>query len=146
MAGELQKLYVGCGLTHASEAFKQSVEDLKGVLRSEFDFELFDFMGTEKGTPLDVYEWDIEHCVETCDAFLSIHDVVSEGLGQELAHAGMRGIPMLGVCHRDFKLTRLTIGRAEKFPNFTIERYDDLLRDVPPLVLKHLVSRERVID
>jgi nucleoside 2-deoxyribosyltransferase len=135
-----QKLYVGCSLTGAPEQFVQDVESLKHTLRSDHGYEIFDFVGLENGTDEDVYEWDIEHCVASCDAFIAILDYPSTGLGWELANAAQRRIPMLGVAHENTTVTRLVTGAAKRLPNFNFQRYQNLRLDVPRLMVDNLVQ------
>ncbi|HSX16494.1 MAG TPA: hypothetical protein VLH86_00125 [Patescibacteria group bacterium] len=138
------KLYVGCSLTKADEAFKDSVEQLKTALRVA-GYEVFDFVGLVNGTPKDVYEWDIQHCVATCDAFVGICDEPSIGLGYELCEATRLGKPVLAVAHADSKVTRLVHGAAEVEANVNFSTYEDLVRDVPPLVGK-LLSTSKMVE
>ena len=135
------QLYVGCSLTTAPEEFKSAVERLKGVLREQ-GYGVFDFVGLVNGTPKDVYEYDIGHCVQNCDAFIAICDEPSLGLGWELGRATDLGKPVLAVAHRDSKITRLVLGAAEVEPNLQFARYDDLARDVPPLIGAMLAANE----
>jgi hypothetical protein len=128
-----KRLYVGCSLTHAPEKFKAKVEDFKAVLRQK-GYEVFDFVGLVAGTPRDVYAWDIGHCVGECDGFIGICDEASIGLGWELCEAVRLGKPCLAVAHSDSKVTRLVLGAAEVEPNLRFETYDDLAKDISPLV------------
>jgi hypothetical protein len=130
------KLYIGCSLTQASEAFKDQVEALKAALRDD-GYEVLEFIGLVKGTPKDVYEWDLRHCVGGCDAFVGICDYPSLGLGWELSEAVRLGKPALAVAHADSKITRLVIGAAEVEPNLTFARYTSLVDDVPRLIKEH---------
>lgn len=118
-------LYVGCGLAHVTEEFRMSMEAMKRDLRNTF--EVLEFVGLTAGTERDVYQWDVEHCVETCDLFLAICDEASSGLGYELAIAVReRGIPVLAVAHNDAKVSRLILGAAMCHSNITFKRYTDL--------------------
>ncbi len=72
-------LYVGCGLTQASEEFKEKVKTLK--IELEGDYDVLGFLGLVDGTPLEVFRWDIEQCVGKCSAMLAIADEPSIGLG-----------------------------------------------------------------
>lgn len=128
-----KKLYVGCSLTHAPEAFKTKVEDLKTVLRQQ-GYEVFDFVGLVAGTARDVYEWDIGHCIGDCDGFIGICDEASIGLGWELGEAVRLGKACLAVAHTSAKVTRLVLGAAEAETNLRFETYEDLVGDIPPLV------------
>lgn len=138
IAKERAKLYVGCSLTQASEAFKKNVEQLKSALRAE-GYEVFDFVGLVNGTPRDVYEWDMGRCVGACDAMIGICDEPSIGLGYELCEATRLGKPVLAVAHTDSKVTRLVHGAADVEHNFNFAVYQDLVRDVP-LLLKKLLA------
>ena len=128
-----KRIYVGCSLTHAPEVFKTKVEDLKAVLRKR-GYEVFDFVGLVAGTPCDVYEWDIQHCVGDSDGFIGICDEASIGLGWELGEAVRLSKPCLAVAHKDAKVTRLVLGAAEAQANLRFETYQDLVQDIPPLV------------
>src|SRR5690242_15445014 len=123
------KLYVGCSLSHSTDEFKDSVEQLKAALR-QAGHEVFDFVGLVKGTPKDVYEWDIHHCVADCDVLIAICDEPSIGLGYELCETIRLGKPVLAVAHADATVTRLVQGAAEVEPNLTFVRYNDLVADV----------------
>lgn len=125
------KIYVGCSLTHAPQEFRDSVEELKGTLRTEF--EVLDFVGLEKGSPHDVFAWDIDHCVATCDLFIAICDHPSLGLGYEMA-ACVEAFqkPTLAVAHTDATIGRIILGITR--PHFSFARYDSLLDDVPSMV------------
>ena len=131
------KLYIGCSLTKAGEQFKAEVEELKTALRGK-GYEVLDFVGLVKGTPKDVYVWDINHCVATCDAFIAICDEPAIGLGYELCEAVRSGKPVLAVAHRDTTITRLVHGAAEVEPNLSFAIYNNLTEDVPQLLEKLL--------
>ncbi len=130
------KLYVGCALMHADDTFLNQVVDLKNKLRS--DYEVLEFLGLDAGSDEDVYRWDIEGCVATCDAFLAICDYPSIGLGWELSEAIRREIPVVGVAHQEATVSRLLRGAAEMKPNFTLDRYDDLVAEAPSILLQRL--------
>jgi len=126
------KVYVGCALTEAPEAFKSDVEAFKIRLR-EKGYEVFDFVGLVAGTALDVYEWDMGHCVGECDIFIGICDFPSIGLGFETNQALRLGKPILLVAHQNAKVTRLVLGAAEAEPSIRFERYSKL-DEILPLV------------
>jgi hypothetical protein len=114
------KLYIGCSLTQAPEAFKASVEELKDRLRDKF--EVLDFVGLVNGTPTDVYHHDVQNCVGTCDLFVAICDYPAIGLGYELGTA-IESLhkPVLAVAQKDAHITRLVIGIDA--PGFEFVRY-----------------------
>ncbi len=76
------KLYVGCSLNGAPEEFVEHVTRVKDGLRE--GYEVLDFVGHTREGFKRIYEWDIEHCVRTCDMFVAICDERSTGLGWEL--------------------------------------------------------------
>ena len=133
MSDTKTSVYIGCSLTQASEAFKADVEALKTAVR-DLGYEVFDFVGLVNGTPKDVYEWDLNHCVGECDIFVGICDYPSIGLGWELGTAVQLRKPVLAVAHADAKITRLVLGAADVESNMRFERYNNLLKDVPPLL------------
>jgi hypothetical protein len=126
------KIYVGCALTGASEAFKTSVEDFKESLRGQ-GYQVFDFVGLVNGTAADVYNWDIGHCVADCDVFIAICDLPSIGLGYELCEAIRLKKRLLAAAHVDATVTRLVLGAAEVEPGLNFVRYKQL-SDLLPLV------------
>ncbi len=136
------RLYVGCSLARADEEFRQNVENLKDQIRKN-GYEVFDFVGLVKGTPRDVYEWDMGHCVKDCDVFLAICDEPSIGLGMEIGEAIRLGKPVLGVANKNSVVTRMVDGAAEVEPNFTFLRYDNFMRDVPVMLEDFIKKQEK---
>lgn len=129
---EKKKLYVGCGLTQASENFKDQVEELKDRLST--DWEVMQFLGLVAGSSADVYQRDIVENVGGCDAFLGVCDEPSIGLGWELREAIILGKPTLGVAHVGSKVTRLVLGAPMFNSNFTFRRYERMVEDVPAII------------
>ncbi len=136
-----KNIYIGCSLTHAPEEFKTKVEDFKAALRNE-GYEVLDFLGVIAGTPREVYDWDIKHCVADCDGFIGICDEASIGLGWELGEAVRLGKPCLAVAHADARVTRLVLGAAEAEPNLRFATYEDLTQDIMPLVAKMFTHQQ----
>lgn len=136
------RLYIGCSLTKATEEFRKAVEGLKDEIRGQ-GYEVFDFVGLIKGTPRDVYEWDIGHCVKDCDVFIAICDEPSIGLGFEMCEAIRLGKPTLAIAHEASVVTRVVAGAAEVEPNLTFLRYRDLLKDVPGMVENFVKKQEK---
>jgi hypothetical protein len=134
-------LYVGCGLTHAPEAFKEEVEQFKQLLGK--DWRVARFLGLEAGGPADVYEQDIEQNVRGCDAFVAVADHPATGLGWELGVADERRIPTLIIAHLGAQVSRLIVGAGDAREEIVFERYTSLLEDGPELVEKHLSARFR---
>jgi hypothetical protein len=136
MAG---KLYVGCGLTLASEQFKDNVGRLKERLRRDWD--VMEFLGLVAGNAADVYRTDILENVHSCDAFVGVCDEPSIGLGWELAEAtGLQKL-VLAVAHVDSKVTRLVLGAPAYNPNFTFQYYEDMIQDVPRIAASILIPQ-----
>ena len=135
------KLYIGCSLTHAPEEFTDMVENLKVLLRKEY--EVLDFLGLEKdsptSTPTDVYKWDIQKCVSMCDMFVSICDCPSIGLGYEMATALEKySKPILGLAMEKSKVSRLVIGIDH--PMYAFKYYktqEDIIALIKEKELKH---------
>jgi hypothetical protein len=128
------KIYIGCSLTQAPEAFKESIESLKAQLRAEY--EILDFLGLKAGTPADVYQWDIHRCVATCDLFVAVCDYPAIGLGYELGVAVETfQKPTLAVAHKDTIITRLIQGIETPFYSF--ERYETI-EELPNLIRKKM--------
>ena len=124
------KVYVGCSLTHAPEPFVAAVAELKDRLRKKYD--VFDFLGMEKGTATDVYRWDIGRCVATCDFFVAICDLTSLGLGYEIGSAIERfHKPVLAVASEKTHLSRLIVGIDA--PNFSLQRYEHFT-EIPNMI------------
>lgn len=81
---------------------------------------------------------DIEHCVANCDMFVAVCDYPSIGLGWELNEAIRLNKPTLGVVHTKAVMSRLVLGAAGIKPNFTFQRYNNLLIDVPLFIDERL--------
>ena len=122
------EIYVACGLTHAPEEFKLSVDGLKQALREQRGYEVYDFVGLENGTPAEVYAWDIGRCVAQSDLLVAICDYPAIGLGWELGTAVEKlRKPTLAVAHEESHVTRLITGAAEAgAPNYRFRRYSNL--------------------
>jgi hypothetical protein len=129
---EKPKLYVGCGLTLASEGFKNNVELLKDGLRS--DWEVMEFLGLTDGTEVDVYQKDIIENVGGCDAFLGVCDEPSIGLGWELREATVLQKPTIAVAHVDSRITRLLLGAPAFNETMRFRSYENMVEDVPAIL------------
>lgn len=116
------QVYVGCGLTHASQEFRDQVEAFKKDL-GQF-CTVLDFLGIgTSATPRQVYDHDIGNCVENADLLVAICDEPSTGLGYELAtQIEKRGKPCLMVARRGAVVTRLILDMGKQGAEF--RRYD----------------------
>ena len=138
-----KKLYVGCSLTHATQEFRDGIEKLKDALRQE-GHEILDFLWVldKKPSPKAVFEWDILNCVKNCDGMVAICDHPSLGLGYELAEAAHLGKPILALAQKEVRISNLILGAAEVLPSFRLKRYEDINKDITPLVNDWLTSLE----
>jgi len=128
------KIYVGCSLTHAPSEFKADITTLKTLLNVTYD--TTEFLGLVKGTPEDVYAWDIHTCLAECDLFLAVCDYPAIGLGYELGTAiEAWHKPVLAVAHTNAHVSRLVLGINA--PNYSFERYNEIT-DIPRLVQQKL--------
>lgn len=128
---EKPKLYVGCALTDAPQAFKDDVEATKDGLGA--DWRVLKFLGLVSGTTADVYRRDLGN-VDECDAFLAITDYPSTGLGMEIGRAAETGTPTLLVARASARVTRMVLGASALVPGFKFERYENMRADLPGLV------------
>lgn len=135
MKGKI-KIYIGCSLTHAPDDFRQAVENVKLSLRPQYH--VFDFLGLEKGSSQDVYNWDIKQCVAACDLFVAFCDYPSLGLGYEIG-AAVEAFhkPVLAIAQKDAHITRLIEGIDSAKFNFV--RYGSL-SEIEGLIKKELSS------
>jgi nucleoside 2-deoxyribosyltransferase len=128
------RIYVGCGLTHASDALKADVDALKERLRLHYS--VLDFIGLEDSTAAEVYRHDTA-CVDTCDLFVAICDEPSTGLGMEIARAIAHQRPTLAVAHESARVSRQVLGAPEHEPAVWLYRYRSL-DELDALVANHL--------
>ncbi|MBI4156039.1 MAG: hypothetical protein HY507_02280 [Candidatus Zambryskibacteria bacterium] len=133
----MRRIYIGCSLTHSPQEFKDLVLNLKEKLKGEY--EVFEFLGLEKGTATDVYHEDVGRCVARCDLFVAICDHSSLGLGYEMATALEKySKPTLGLGHEDSNISRLVIGIDH--PMYEFRRYktlDEIILFIKEKELKH---------
>lgn len=129
-----KQLYVGCGLTLASEEFKADVKTTKQKLRDLYDWDVMEFLGLTAGSNEDVYQTDILENVATCSAFVGILDEPSFGLGWEFRDATILKKPSLALAHVGSKITRLALGAPAFNPTMRFRRYENMVEDVPAIV------------
>ena len=86
-------------------------------------YETLDFVGLEKGTAQDVYNWNTK-CVRDADLILAICTYPSIGLGIEIGLALEIQKPVLAVASKDALITRMVLGMNG--PTCTFARYDTL--------------------
>ncbi len=117
----MKKIYLACSLTQAPAGFKEEVEALRAKLKEKY--ETLDFVGLEKGTAQDVFDWNTK-CVRDCDLVLAICTYPSIGLGIEIGLALEINKPVLSVASKDALITRMVLGMHG--PTCTFARYDTL--------------------
>jgi hypothetical protein len=139
------KVYVGCGLTHAPQMFKDSIEALKEKMRKIEGVEVLCFLDVIEGTCRDVYNHDINSCIRECDMFVAILDEPSTGLGYELAvQLEDRKKPALGLAHRSCRVTRLVLD--PDVSGYEFKRYEDICEDGFEIIHQHVVADMIKID
>lgn len=127
------KIYIGCSLTYASEEFKQEIEELKNILRK--DYEILDFVWLVDWTCTDVYNWDT-NCVKSCDLMIAECSYPSIGLWYELWLWNSLKKPIFAIAKKDAKVTRLV--QWINSLNYTFIRYNEHLSEILPLLEKKI--------
>ena len=116
------KVYVGCSLTHASDEYRESIENLKNSLRN--DFEILDFMDIYKDKdPKKVFEHDYK-CLVECDFMIADCSEPSTGLGFEIATVLGLKKPVYAFASVNSLVSNFIIGITN--PNFKFMRYKKL--------------------
>lgn len=137
------KIYVGCSLTQAPEAFKQEVERLKRHLSELPGIEVLEFIGLVNGTSADVYKMDLGN-VERCGVLIAIADYASIGLGMEIQHGRFFKKPTLCLHHEDVRVTRMLHG-AQEFGYLTLRTYRVLSADGFHIVQEYLKRQTQLV-
>jgi hypothetical protein len=134
------KVYVGCGLTRAPEAFKTNVEALKT--------ELGKFCQVLNSVDSGARSSKRETCVlaigevRACDLMLGICDEPSTGFGiQAGVQVLERRKPLLAVAHTHTRVTDMIVGLQS--PNVLFRRYRLLREQVPGMVREALEKISR---
>ncbi len=103
------------------------------------NFEVLDFVPLGTGTPSQIYQWDINNCLATCDVMLGIGDYLSTGLGYELAVAiEKRGIPVLVVAERGRIATKFFEGIDKPF--YSYQKYKEM-SEIPNMLKEFLTVK-----
>lgn len=119
------RVYIGCSLTHAPDAFKNEIKQLKDILRAKYD--IMEFHGLEGGTEHDVYKHDIAQ-VRSCDLMLAECSRPATGLGFEIATALAAHKPVLAVAKTNAAVSRLILGIDSTLISFIrYERLDEVV-------------------
>jgi len=118
----MKKVYVGCSLTKAPESFRQFVVDFKRQLAAGGSVEVLEFVGLVNGTASEVYQVNLINNVKGCDALIAIVDEPSIGLGMEIQYATDLHKPILCLCAKGTKVTRMVHG-AHELGHVTLKEY-----------------------
>lgn len=117
------QVYVGCGLTHATDEFVASVLQFKEQLAKEAGCSVLEFLGLTAGTAADVYLQDLGN-VEKSDVMIALVDEVSIGVGMEIQHAIAIKKPLLCLAKEGTRVTRMVLGAGE-LGHLTFSYYSD---------------------
>jgi len=139
------KVYVGCGLTHAPEIYRQEIALFKSELRKQKWITVLDFITnnsiSEKPDPHLIYCNDIHDCVGTADAFIADLTHPSTGLGWELGTAIEKHIlPTFMCAHENAKVSYLPVGAPlhKNNKHVTFHRYKETVLELLPFFLEEL--------
>jgi hypothetical protein len=144
---EKVKLYIGCCLTSAPEAYKRRIELLKDEFRKHDFVEILDFLpplpgeAQSRATPRDVYHNDIHGCVGVAHVMIAEVSLPSTGLGQELGTAiEKHSIRVMMCATKRSRVSRLTLGAAEHEynPSVTFKHYNKSIIELLPYFLKEI--------
>ena len=133
-------IYVGMALTDAPPEFRDFFQsELKAELRKFDDVEVFDFVGLENGTAVDVYLHD-RHCTETSDMCVFIVDHASTGLGIEVVFRVLTKKPCLFFAAEGRRVTRMLLGLLES-KSHPLYRYNSVA-DIIEVVRMSLLNQK----
>lgn len=128
-----KKLYIGCSIYNASEAFLQEIKEFKQSLSQ--NFEVLDFvppeLQTDATTPQDIVKHDLSQ-VRSCDLLVGICDHPSLGLGIEIGTANAMQKPII-LAAQNTNISRMIRGNDIENPNSTFTTYANL-SDLIPLI------------
>ncbi len=124
----MNKIYVGCSLTHATQEFRDQIEVLKARLGEKY--EVLKFLGLGVGTGREQYEWDT-NCVRSANFFVAEVSYPSTGLGIELGVAAENDVPVMMLAHKDARVATMLQG----IPNLVkdVVRYETILDLIPEI-------------
>jgi nucleoside 2-deoxyribosyltransferase len=146
----MQKIsaYVGCGLTHAPEQYRQEIIQFKDMLREVSWIKVLDFWSTAGREDLspeeracDIYHTDIHQCVGTASVIIADLTYPSTGLGWELGTSiEKHQIPAFMCAKEGALVSHLPIGASlhEINTNVTFTRYMESIVELIPFFLEEL--------
>lgn len=141
---EKVRVYIGCGLTHAPEEYRQQIIQFKDRLRAIEWIEVLDFVTknstSELPDPLHIYHNDIHECVGTAHAMIADLSYPSTGLGWELGTCiEKHQIRVIMCAHRDAVVSHLPIGAALRHDTLaSFDRYEKSISDLFDFCIKEL--------
>jgi nucleoside 2-deoxyribosyltransferase len=115
------KIYLAHSLTQASDEFKNDMQKLKGILKSQY--EIIEFLGLNAGNAEDVYEYDTG-CIKKCDWLVAEISHASLGVGFEIATALNNNKKVFAFAKPDIKISRMILGITDK--NFVFSTYSNI--------------------
>lgn len=141
---EKLKVYVGCGLTHVPQSYKEYITSFKDELRKIEWIEIMDFAGAQLDEELDevhahrVYKRDIHECVGTSKAIIGDLTHPSFGLGWELGTSVEKHRIRTFMCvPKGVKVSRLPFGASFYADNrhATFHSYETSIFELIPYFL-----------
>jgi hypothetical protein len=145
---EKVNVYVGCGLTHAPQEYKNEIAALKDQLRKVDWITVLDFVTPhtlstewEKMDSRHIYHNDIHDCVGVAEAIIAELSYPSTGLGWELGTSVEKHKIRTMMCARDdAKISHLPIGASLHDDNAHVSfiRYDKSILELMPYFIREL--------
>lgn len=146
---EKLKVYVGCGLTHVPQSYKEYITSFKDELRKIEWVEIMDFAGAQLDQELDevhahrVYKRDIHECVGASKAIIGDLTHPSFGLGWELGTSVEKHRIRTFMCvPKGVKVSRLPFGASFYADNrhATFHLYETSIFELIPYFIEELKS------
>ncbi len=140
-------LYVGCGLTHAPQEFKDSIAAFKDELRKIPWITLLDFVSPLNGdawktmNSLQVYHNDIHECVKNSHVFIADVSYASIGLGWELGTSVEKHQKRTIMCLKeDMTFSHLPNGAPQHSnnPALTLKTYKESITELVSYLIEEL--------
>jgi nucleoside 2-deoxyribosyltransferase len=121
----MKKIYVGCSLTHATQEYRDGIEEFKKKLGEKY--EVLKFLGLGVGTGREQFDWDT-NCVKSSDLVVADVSYPSTGLGIELGVAFENKIPVLLLASNNAKIASMLQGHPTAVREMVrYERIEDMV-------------------
>jgi len=138
------KIYFGCSLTHAPEEYRHSILALRKSLAEKYQvLEFFshptDMQNDQQSLEYcqQIYTHD-RNCVLECNLFVAEVSLPSTGLGMELGFAIENDKPILAICQKQHKASRMIRGvQSVDFDYFEYSQDSEALEEVDKFIAKH---------